>query len=120
MSCPNTSQADVLVRSLQAAPVQVLSPVQVQVPVLLEALQDGFVSRLLEEAQQVVWPEPHAGGVGHGVEVDHLVASLHQVPVQDELHTLVLIKEQSESRRTPLTHLRGHERTREDMRGQRD
>lgn len=79
----------------------------VQVFVLLEALQDGFVSRLLEEAQQVVWSEPHGGGVGHGVEIDHLVASLHQVPVQNELHTPVLIEEQSESRRTALTHLRG-------------
>lgn len=65
------------------------------------------MSRLLEEAQQVVWSEPHGGGVGHGVEMDHLVASLHQVPVQNELHTPVLIEEQSESRRTALTHLRG-------------
>lgn len=65
------------------------------------------MSRFLEEAQQVVRPEPHGGGVGHGVEADHLVASLHQVPVQDELHTLVPVKEQSESRRTALTHLRG-------------
>lgn len=65
------------------------------------------MSRLFEEAQQVVWSEPHGGGVGHGVEVDHLVASLHQVPVQDELHALVLVEEQSQSRRTALTHLRG-------------
>lgn len=54
-----------------------------QVSVLLEALQDWLVSRFLEEAQQVVRSEPHGGSVGHRVEVDHLVASFHQVPVQD-------------------------------------
>lgn len=77
------------------------------VPVLFEDLQDGLVSRLPEEAQQVVRPQPHAGGVGHGVEVDPLVASLHQVSVQDELHALVLVEEQSQSRGAALTHLRG-------------
>lgn len=50
------------------------------------------MSRLLEEAQQVVRPQPQAGGVGHWVEVDHLVASFHQVPVQDALHAPVLIE----------------------------
>lgn len=73
--------------------------------VLLEAFQDGLVSRLFEEAQQVIRSEPHGGGVGHGVEVDHLVSSFHQVPVQDKLHTLVFIEEQRQSRRTALTHL---------------
>lgn len=69
--------------------------VQVHVSVLLEALQDRLVSGLLEEKEQVIRSQPHGGGVSHGVEVDHLVASLHQVLVQDELHTAVLIKEQS-------------------------
>lgn len=67
------------------------------------------MSCLLEEAQQVIRTEPHGGGVGHRVEVDHLVASFHQVPIQNELHALVLIEEQSESRRAALTHLREHE-----------
>lgn len=65
------------------------------------------MARLLEEAQQVVRAQPHGGGVGHGVEVDPLVASLHQVPVQDAPHTVVLVEEQSESGRTALTHLGG-------------
>lgn len=79
---------------------------QARVSVLLEALQDWLMSRLLEEAQQVVRSEPHGGSVGHRVEVDHLVASFHQVPVQDELHAAILIEEQSKSRRTALTHLK--------------
>lgn len=74
--------------------------------ILLKSLQNGFVSCLFEEVQQVVRSEPHGGGVSHWVEVDHLVTSFHQVPVQDKLHTFVFIKEQSESCRTALTHLR--------------
>lgn len=70
------------------------------------------MSGLLEEEQQVIRPQPHGGAVGHGVEVDHLVASLHQVPVQDELHAAVLIEEQSKSRRAALPHLTGDRKTR--------
>lgn len=41
------------------------------------------MTRLFQEAQQIVWTEAHSGGVGHGVKVDMIVASLHQVLVQD-------------------------------------
>lgn len=74
-------------------------------PVLLKTLQDGLVSRLFQEAQQVVGLQPHGGAVGHGVEIDPLVTPLHQVPVQNELDALLLIEEQSERRGTALTHL---------------
>lgn len=63
------------------------------------------MTRLLQEAQQVVWAEPHGGGVGHGVEVDTVMASLHQVLVQDQSDTLILIKEQSEGCGAALAHL---------------
>lgn len=62
-------------------------------PALIKALQDGFMSCLLEEAQQVVWPQPHGGAVGHGVEIDPLMTPFHQVPVQNELYALVLVEE---------------------------
>lgn len=67
------------------------------------------MARLLQETQQVVWAEPHGGSVGHGVEVDTVMVSLHQVVVQDQPHTLVLIEEQSEGGGTPLPHLRAQE-----------
>lgn len=63
------------------------------------------MARLPEEAQEVIWSQPHGGAVGHGVEVDHLVTPLQQVPVQDAGHAALLIEEQSESRGTTLTHL---------------
>lgn len=72
----------------------------------IKAFQDGLVARLPQEAQQIVWAEPHAGGVGHGVEVDPVVASLDQVLVQDQAHALVPIEEQSEGGGTSLPHLR--------------
>lgn len=61
---------------------------------------------LLEEEQQVVRSQPHRGGVSHGVEEEQLVASLHQIPVQNELHTVVCVEEQGKSRGTSLLHLR--------------
>lgn len=67
------------------------------------------MARLLQETQQVVWAEPHGGSVGHGVEVDTVMVSLHQVLVQDQPHTLVLIEEQSEGCGTSLPHLRAEE-----------
>lgn len=68
------------------------------------------MARLLQETQQIVWAEPHAGSVGHGVEVDTIMISLHQVLVQDEPNTVVLIEEQSESCSTSLPHLRDQRR----------
>lgn len=64
------------------------------------------MARLLQETEQIVWAEPHAGSVGHGVEVNMIMVSLHQVLVQDEPNTVVLIEEQSESCSTSLPHLR--------------
>lgn len=63
------------------------------------------MSRLPEEAQQVVGSQPHGGAVGHGVEEDHGVPPLEEVPVQNQLHALVLVEEHRERRRTALTHL---------------
>lgn len=91
-------------RSLIPDPV---CPGLVQIQVLLEALQDRFVSRLLEETQQVEGAEPHAGSVGHGMEVDHVMSPFHQVPVQDHPDAPVLVEEQSEGRGTTLSHLTG-------------
>ena len=68
------------------------------------------MARFLQETQQVVWAEPHGGSVAHGVEVDAAVASVQQVLVQDQAHTVVLVEEQSESSGTSLPHLRGRTR----------
>lgn len=78
--------------------------------VLVKALQDGVMARLLQETQQVIWAEPHGGSVGHGVEVDTIMVPLHQVLVQDQPHTVVLIEEQRERCGTSLPHLRGQGR----------
>lgn len=72
------------------------------------------MARLLQETQQIVWAEPHAGSVGHGVEVDTIMVSLHQVLVQDEPNTVVLIEEQSQSCSTSLPHLRDQRRVIQD------
>lgn len=63
------------------------------------------MSRLPEEAQQVVGWQPHRGAVGHGVEEDHGVPPLQEVPVQNQLHAVILVEEHGERRRTALTHL---------------
>lgn len=74
------------------------------------------MARLLQETQQVVWAEPHGGSVGHGVEVDTIMVSLHQVLVQDQAHAVVLVEEQSESCGTSLPHLREQSRASEPPR----
>lgn len=51
--------------------------------VLIKAFQNGFMARLFQEVHQIFWAEPHSGSVGHGVEINMTVPSLHQVLVQD-------------------------------------
>ncbi len=71
----------------------------------VEAQEDGLVSGLAQEAQQILWSEAQAGSVGHGVEVEPLVSAVGQVSVQHRRDAVLRVTEERESRGAALTHL---------------